>query len=316
MPDFSVVLNSVLTMIVLLIPGIIFERFRLVPENFTKGLTNFTLYIAQPFLIINSFLRSFEPSILQSLAIDVALGIVGYGIGFIVVCLLFRKMPIDKKGVLRFMIMFTNAGFMGLPILKSIFGEQGDVAVMYATGVIVCHNVLTWTVGVRLISPQERGKGFKSFINPGVMACVIGVLLFVTSAASFLPKFVTDVSSQLSGLATPLAMYIVGSHLAHFDFRSFFKSWQLSFAVVLRLFILPAIIFGVFYLIKLVGIFPDSSMLFAVPYLQFCMPSASVTTMMAQRYGGDPVYASAGVSVTTLLSLLSIPIMSLLLSLL
>ncbi len=316
MPEFSVVVNSVMTMIILLIPGIIFERFRLVPENFTKGLTNFTLYIAQPFLIINSFLRTFDPSILQSLAIDILLGIIGYGIGFVVVCLFFRKMSVDKKGVLRFMIMFTNAGFMGLPILKSIFGEQGDVAVMFATGVIVCHNILTWTIGVRLISPAERGKGFKSFINPGVIACLIGVVLFVTSAASFMPKFVLDVSSQLSGLATPLAMYIVGAHLAHFDFKTFFKSWQLSFAVLLRLFVLPAIIFGVFYLIKLANLFPNNSMLFAVPFLQFCMPSASVTTMMAQRYGGDPVYASAGVSVTTLLSMVSIPIMSLLLALL
>lgn len=314
MPEFSVVLNSVFTMIVLLVPGFLFERKRLVPEDFTKGLTNFTLYIAQPFLIINSFLRTFDPAILTELGVDMLLGLIGYGVSFVAVCFMFKRMPIDKKGVLRFMIMFCNVGFMGLPILKSIFGPDGDLAVMYATGVIACHNVLTWTVGVRIISPSEKGKGLKSFVNPGVIACLTGVLLFVTSAASFLPQFVLDVSGQLSGLATPLAMYIVGAHLAHFNFKDLFRSWQLPVAIIMRLFIMPLIIFACFYLIKLTGILPDNGMLIAVPYLQFCMPSASVTTMMAQRYGGDPSYASAGVSVSTLLSMLSIPIMSLLLA--
>jgi len=314
MPEFSVVLNSVFTMIILLVPGFLFERKRLVPEDFTKGLTNFTLYIAQPFLIINSFLREFDSTILTELGIDMLLGLIGYGVAFVAVCFMFRSMPIDKKGVLRFMIMFCNVGFMGLPILKSIYGPDGDLAVMYATGVIACHNVLTWTVGVRLICPSEKGKGFKSFVNPGIIACLSGILLFVTSVASFLPKFILDVSSQLSGLATPLAMYIVGAHLAHFNFKDLFKSWQLPFAVIMRLFITPLLIFACFYLIKLTNILPSNSMLLAVPYLQFCMPAASVTTMMAQRYGGDPIYASAGVSVSTLLSMVSIPIMSLLLA--
>lgn len=317
MPEFSVVLTSVLTMIVLLVPGVIFERFRLVPQDFTKGLTNFTLYIAQPFMIINAFLRVFDKEILLNLGTELLLGIVGYAAAFIVICLMFNKMPEAKKGVLKFMMLFTNAGFMGLPVLKSIFGAQGDIAVLYATGVIVCHNVLTWTLGVRMLTPKgEKGGVRKVLLNPGVIACAIGILLFVTSAADYMPQFALDVTQLLAGTVTPLAMYIVGAHLAHFDFRGIFRSWQLLVAVGMRLFVLPCVIFFCYYLIRLTGILPQENMLIAVPFLQLCMPSASVTTMMAQRYGGDAAYASAGVSISTLLSLLSIPVMSLLLSLL
>lgn len=313
MLDFSVVLTSVFTMILLLIPGLVFERFKLAPKDFTKGLTNFTLFLAQPAMLIHSFLRAFDGEILKNLGVVFLLGIVGYAVMFLVVCLMFRKTETSKQGVLRFMMMFTNAGFMGLPVLQNVFGAQGDLAVLYATGILVCHNVLTWTIGLPLLSGSSKGMGKKALINPGTVACAIGIILFLTSAVDYLPKPVTDVVSMLSSTVTPLAMFIVGAHLAHFDVKSIFKQWRLLVAVGMRLFVLPLLVFGCFILIKWTGLLPlDNAMLLAVPFLQLCMPSASVTTMMAQRYGGDTTYASAGVSLSTLLSVVSIPLMSLL----
>lgn len=318
MPEFGVVLTGVFTMVLLLVPGFIFEKKRLVPADFTDGLSFFTLYIAQPAMIINAFLRSFDRDILLNLGIEMLLGIVAYAVSFITVCLCFRKSDASVKGVLKFMTAFCNVGFMGLPVLKSVFGDQGDLAVLYGTGIVVCHNVLTWTVGVKMLAPKgQKGGAKKALLNPGVLACAAGAILFAFSANEVMPQFLLDVCSLTAGTVTPLAMFTVGAHLSHFDFRGLFKRPQLLIAVGMRLLVLPGIIFLCFYALRLTKIIPlDDVMLVAVPFLQMCMPSASITSMMAQRYGGDVAFAGAGVSIATLLSLFTIPLMSLLLKLL
>ena len=318
MPEFGVVLTGVFTMVLLLVPGFIFEKKRRVPADFTDGLSFFTLYIAQPAMIINAFLRSFDRDILLNLGIEMLLGIVAYAVSFIIVCLCFRKSDASVKGVLKFMTAFCNVGFMGLPVLKSVFGDQGDLAVLYGTGIVVCHNVLTWTVGVKMLAPKgQKGGAKKALLNPGVLACVAGAILFAFSANEVMPQFLLDVCSLTAGTVTPLAMFTVGAHLSHFDFRGLFRRPQLLIAVGMRLLVLPGIIFLCFYALRLTNIIPlDDVMLVTVPFLQMCMPSASITSMMAQRYGGDVAFAGAGVSIATLLSLFTIPLMSLLLKLL
>ena len=141
-------------------------------------------------MIINAFLRSFDRDILLNLGIEMLLGIVAYAVSFIIVCLCFRKSDASVKGVLKFMTAFCNVGFMGLPVLKSVFGDQGDLAVLYGTGIVVCHNVLTWTVGVKMLAPKGQKDGAKkALLNPGVLACVAGAILFAFSANEVMPQF-------------------------------------------------------------------------------------------------------------------------------
>jgi len=141
----------------------------------------------------------------------------------------------------------------------------------------------------------------------------IGAVVFVTSAVNFVPGFVQKSVDIMGSVVTPLSMLVIGMRLTEVKFKDIFKDKAMLLAHGMKLIALPALLFFALRLICLTGFIEPNGLVLTVIFILFAMPSAANTVMMAELFDGDSVYASVGVTVSTVLSLITIPLLSLLL---
>lgn len=314
MVDFSTVFSSVLTMLLLILPGFILRKINFVNAQASKVCSLIVLYCAQPAMLIDAYMREFDSGIFTDMLKVALLALIMYMSFILISSFMFKKAPDSKRPILKYMMIFSNCGFMGYPVLRQIYGEQGDLAVLLGASVTLWFNLLSWPVGVRLY--DKNGESFwRSLLKPGVVATLLGLALFLTSAVKIIPQPAASAISLLSDMVTPLSMFVIGIRLAECPLKSLFSDWRLLCASGMRLIILPFVAFLIILAVRFAGL-PMSDMVMAIPFILLAMPSGANTAMMAERYDGDSVYGSMAVSLTTLLSIITIPLMSLLLTLL
>lgn len=315
MLDPRIVLQSVLVMALLCLPIFVVRKKKLLGPELGSLFSFVILYIAQPCMIADAFLRPFSWDIAKGMGIQLALGLFLYLAAFALVKLFFRKTEKSKQAVLRFMMIFSNCGFMGFPVLRAVLpGETGNIAVIYAIGIVVWFNIFTWTLGIRMFNGQ-RMSWRHALLNPGILGAGIGMLLFATSAVTLLPAPVLQANRILGEMVTPLSMFIIGGRLAEVTFRELFMDWRIWAATFVRLVVAPVLVLLLCRLITLLGIYPFTGLMLAVPFLLMSMPAAANTVILAERFGGNPHYGSAGVALSTLLSVATVPLLSILLTL-
>lgn len=315
MIDFTVILFSLLTMLLLMCVGFLLQKRNMIDERFPAGLSTLVLYIAMPCMIVNAFLRDYDPSLLSMMLQVFLISLLAHTLLTVLAFFCFKKTPEKKRSVLRYMIIFSNCAFMGFPVLSSIFPEQSGTAILLGACFQVWFNLFTWTIGVRLYRSEGSLRLRRLFFNPGTIAVLIGMLLFLTGARGILPSFIPNTLQMLSNLVTPLSMIVVGISLSKIRLRDLFCDRSLIWACALRQIITPAFFFAVYFLLRTLGIYIPDTLVISVPFILICMPAATTTAMMAQQFGGDAIYASTGVTLSTLTSVVTIPLMSLLLQL-
>lgn len=202
-----------------------------------------------------------------------------------------------NHGKVAFVILsvLPNAGFVGLPIIKAIYGDLG---VLYLSAFIVGFNLVVWTVCVFIYSGFRRGS-FKAMINPGFIASVVGTALFLLHVS--LPNPVASFTTQLGNLTTPLAMLLLGSRLKEIQ-KQMILDKTIWCACSIKLFLMPiiALIF--------VRLLNFDEILTGITVLSMGMPSASVVQLFAEKYHSDINYSVTGVSMSTLLCIITLPI--------
>lgn len=315
MIDFTVILFSLLTMLLLMCVGFLLQKRNMTDERFSANLSTLVLYIAMPCMIVNAFLRDYDPSLLSMMLQVFLIALIAHTLLALLAFICFRKTPEKKRSVLRYMIIFSNCAFMGFPVLSSIFPEQSATAILLGACFQVWFNLFTWTLGVRLYQSENKLRLRRLFLNPGTIAVLIGMLLFLTGARAVLPSFIPNTLQMLGNLVTPLSMIVVGISLSKIRPRDLFCDRSLLCACALRQIITPAFFFAVYFLLRTLGIYVPDTLVISVPFILLCMPAATTAVMMAQQFGGDAVYASTGVTLSTLTSVITIPLMSLLLGL-
>lgn len=312
MVDPLTVFTSVLTMLLLIFPGYLLRKKNFISGEAAKSCSLIVLYCAQPCMLINAYMREFDSGIFYDMLKIAGLSLIMYMSFILISSLMFKKAPGDKQPILRYMMIFSNCGFMGFPVLRQIFGAQGDLAVLLGSSVTLWFNILSWTTGVRLYSKERQGF-WRALLKPGVIGTVIGLILFLTSAVKIIPSSLSSAVSLSADVVTPISMLVIGIRLAECPFKTLFADWRLLSASLMRLVVMPVICFIILLLIKLAGL-PMADMVMSVPFILLAMPSGATTAMMAERYGGDAVYGSAAVSLTTVMSIITIPLVSVLLT--
>lgn len=328
MLDAGVVFNTVFMMFLLMIPAFVVRKMNKAGEM-GKVLSFLILYVAQPCMIVGAFLQDFEGNILPGLLVQFVLAFFLFAGIYGLSQLCFKRAPASKKGILRFMMVFSNCGFMGFPVLRQVLpGPDGQLAVIYATGIIIWFNIFSWTLGLRMFLTEKEGKPSKEgkaskqdksslkkmFLNPGVLASLAGLLLFALSAHRFIPAPVKETVGILGDLVTPLSMFIIGLRLAEVSLKELFLDWRLWAVSAWRLVAAPLLVLGFMALITATGLYQMAGIMQVTPFLLMAMPAATSTVIMPERFGGgDPRYASAGVALSTILSVATIPLLSLLL---
>lgn len=298
---YGVVISQILSLFLLILLGFILRKMNFINEKLSNGLSRILVDVALPALIITSMMVEINTKLINYVKIFTIITAGIYLMIIIITELVGKviKIPLAKNTVFKFILVFGNVGYMGIPVITSIFPENG---IILNSIKIIFFNVLVWTYGVYLFNRKADEKydfEYKSLFNNGVIAIIIGFFLLFTGLRP--PSFITGSLEMLGNITFPVSMIVIGSSLVNADFKSLFTDKVLIFMTVLRLLIYPLITLLVLSLFELEPIIYQVSVLLAA------MPSAAQVVLFAEKYDGDNNYASEGVFITTLFSIVTIP---------
>lgn len=297
--DLLTIAQNVLTLFLLIAVGAVCAKTRLLNEETVKGCANLVLYIATPCVIIKSCIRTFEKTMLRGFLISAAVAVVTHLMLILLARLCIRDGDTSRRRVLRFATVFSNAGYMAIPLQQAILGDEG---VFYGAAYLIVFNILLWTYGVAEMSGQKGSTSPRALLlNPGIIAVVVGLTLFLFSIP--VPPLVTDAVGHLAALNTPLPMLIVGYYMTKTNLRQALRDKMSYLCIALRLGIAPLLALGAMLLCGVRGTVLLSCM------ICISTPVATATTMFAARYDRNPELSVNLVSLSTLLAIVTMPVL-------
>lgn len=300
MENFLLVAKQVAILFVLIGAGAVCRKARLVDEFSIRGMVNVLVTVVTPALIIECFQRPFEGSMFAQFAIAFAVA-AGMHVFLIVLSRYTAKGGENELPVLRVATVFSNAGFMGIPLEYAILGPKG---VFYGIVYVTMFNLFMWTWGLDRMKNDEcrmKNERLKMFVNPGTVGLLIGLPLFLFSVT--LPEVVRTPVKLMSELNTPLAMLVIGYYLAGADFKAVLRSRQAYIATFIRLVASPLVLVAVFYLLR--GSL-DRTMMLALT-IAAAAPVGAMVTMFASKYSRDVDLSVGLVSGSTIVSIFTMP---------
>lgn len=299
-----------LILFLLICAGFAAGKLGAIKGDTVRSLSRFLVDFTLPAIIIISMQRPFSPALRdQSIRILVISSVV-YALSFplaYAASAAYRKAGRAELGVHRFAMCFSNVAFMGFPVAESLLGKESLFVISIYN---IPFQLLAFSVGIVMIAGKRtdgpRGLGaVKSLLNPAIVSALIGFALFLGSVR--IPDPLYSAMDLLGGMTTPLAMIVIGAILAQTKLGGVLGNPRLWLTTAYRLGVHPLLVFAA---AKAVGL---SGMELAVPVLVSAMPVAANSTILAGVYGGDDVTASGLVFASTLLSLVTIPLIGALL---
>lgn len=317
--NFIDVLITVVFLLILMVPGYILVKCNMLSDNVQTGFSTMVLYVCQPALMLMAFQKKpYSPELAVNMLIVAGLSLVIHGAMIAFMMLAFRnKEKSAKINCLRFASVFGNCGYMGLPFLQSLFtgGYQAEVLI-YGGVVIVIFNILTWSVGVFMMTGDKKQINVKNMlVNPTVISLIIAVLMFFIIKKPLADLFVqgtfgdkvfeglTKSINFLADMVTPLAMTVLGMKIAKVNIKQLFMDKWAYVNAFNKL-----IVMG-FLTIFIVAWLPVSNVVKYTLFFLLSMPSANNTVLFAVNFGGDAESGSVFVLLATILSILTIPLM-------
>ena len=282
--------------------GLVCHKTGIYTEKASRLTTDLLFYIVAPAIIIRSFLgMEFSRDTLGGLLKALLGGIFFHLVGMIFTKILFNKSDKDTACIFKYACCYGNVGYMALPLAQAVLGDEG---VFYCSAGVVAFNILSFTHGIWHMTKGEGKNKFNPkllILNPGVISVLIGLPLFIFDVQ--LPDMLNSAITHISNLNTPLAMLFLGTYIANTDIKSMFKEKNNYLVILLKTIALPLIMFVIF---KLVGI---SGALLTACMISASVPSANNTVMFSAKYGKDTGVASKVVSLCSLVSIFTMPIM-------
>ena len=297
--DFLVVASSVVTLFFMMGVGFFFGKRGMLYSDTLSQLSRLLLTVVCPCTVINALQVERSTQLLAGMGQALLLVAASYVVFGGAAHFLFPRQSAPTRAALRFGTVYGNVGFMGLPLVMSVLGEG---AVPYCAMGIAVFNVANWTHGVTVMG--QKGSLRRAVLNPGVIGFAIAMALFVGGVA--LPGPVRSAVEYISGLNTPLAMVVIGGQMAGADLAATFRAGRLYGAAALKLVVMPLVtIVALFHL----GL--DPMMYLTLVILAGC-PTAGTTSMFCQMFGQDTASAAQLVTLSTLLSMVTLPMVALL----
>lgn len=278
--------------------GVILRKLGILPDSAKQVLTDLVIDLILPCNIISSFLIEFNLDILKGFALILLIAtLIQFGC-LIIANTFYNKEPDRRKKVLQYGTVCSNAGFMGNPIAEGVYGAEG---LMYASIFLVPQRIVMWSAGVSYFteSPDRKTVVKKVLTHPCIVAVYIGLFFMITQIS--MPVFLENTIRNVGGCTTAVSMILIGTILAEVKAGSILDKGILKYTLI-RLFFIP---FLVFIFCRL---FPVRPMISGVSVLLTGMPAGSTTAILAAKYDGDYIFATKCVVVTTLLSLVTIPL--------
>lgn len=301
----STIAAQVAVMFILMIIGYLCVKVKLISDEGRKQFSNIVMKLVIPALIFMAYQKEFSYELVTGLLWTFILSFVSYVITIPMTLLLIRKNEKHEYAIERFSLIFTNCAFMGVPLIEALFGSDG---VLYVTAYITLFNLLTWTYGIMMIKNEISFKGLiNSLKAPSIIAIVLGLVCYFTQIK--IPAVFARSLQFVADMNTPLAMITAGATMAGTNMLKAIKKPRTLLLCFYRLLLMPVICALVFKL------FPVSEAVYTTAVVASACPTAAILVMFAVTHNKNDIYAAELVSVTTLLSAISLPLVLVLINL-
>ncbi len=286
--------------------GFICGKKGFIDDAFAKNMSWIVVNIATPGMILAAGMNDESTIRGESLAFGflVAFLVYVFLIAFSFLLIPLVRVPDEDKNVYRVMAIFSNIGFMGLPIIQAAYGSE---AVLYGALFQFPYNFLMYTYGIAAMrgeNPFKSAESMKRVLNVGVISSTLAIIIYISGI--HMPSFISVSARHLSNLAAPLSMMVIGQSMIHMKPKELIGDIRLLIFSLIKLIAVPVI--GVL----LLRLFIKDTMMLSVCYIMLATPIGSMTAMLSAQYGGNYKLASKGVALSTIMSVVTIPLVSLL----
>jgi predicted permease len=294
--------GHIFSLFILIFIGFAGKKLGIFDETAAKIFSSFVLKLTLPCLIFVSFLRPFSRELLGEGGMALGLSFLIYAFSFAVAAVypFLLGLKGKERGVHRFVVIFSNVGYIGYPLVRAVMGEDYLFHLSMAN---IPFHLLAYSAGAWFIAKEGDAKlrlSWKVFINPVVAATALGLAVYVCSI--HLPDFLSDSLRMAGEITSPLSMLIVGITMAGMSVKRLLGRWQNYLTSIMRLLVLPLLFTAFFYVLGIRGPLLMLSALFSAT------PAAAAAAMLAKSLGGDAEEASALVFISTFLSLFTMPL--------
>ena len=303
--QIDVIINQLVILFILIGVGYILRKTKIMGDAIDSGITKLIIYCTMPAMVLNSVIsRTGEKDV--SLVIElIIIAFAMYTILPLIAFVITKLLRIDKsiQGIYQYLLIFANVGFMGFPLVSAIFGPD---SILYAGIFNMFFNLLAYSYGVIIVSNDSasEGAGFKfnakTLLTPGISVSVLALVLFFLDVR--VPSMIGEAVNYVGSVTTPLAMMIIGSTLAKMNPKEVFTDIRVYVYVIVRSILIPLAFFPLIKFIK------DTFSL-QITFIMLAMPAASTSVLYAKEYGSDESFAARCVFLSTLLSVLTIPLL-------
>ena len=298
-----IMLRQMAILFIIMMIGLLANKIGILTKEVSKKISGLVVNVTNPCFIVSSVLNGTESINGSNLVTMAIIAVAMYA------CLMLLSIfvtsilciPLTSRGTYKAMLVFGNIGFMGFPIVSGLYGNE---ALLYAAVFMLPYNVLIYSYGVRVIkSEQEDNDGFslKNVINPGVIAAVVAIILYLTGLR--MPYIVSEPIKMVSNITAPLSMMVIGASFASVKLKELFCDYKLIIFSVVKLMLIPIV--GV----VIVKLFVEDSCMQGIVLVMLGTPVGSMVPMLASEYGGDCELSSRGVAVSSILSIATLSIL-------
>ena len=287
---------------IMIIMGYTLVKLKIVKSEDSKVLSMVCLYLIMPCVIINSFLIEFTPEKLKGLGLAVGVAIVIHFVAWVFIRILGKVLnfnPVEKASV-----MYSNAANMVIPVVMSVLGDEW---VLYSSAFVSVQLVLLWTQCKSMLSNEKGFELKKIYTNINLIAIFIGILLFITKI--HIPSVLQGTLKSVGGTVAPISMIITGMIMAGAELKKVFSNGRIYLVLFFRMIFFPFIVFMIIYFTGITKVIDNGAMILLVTFIATITPTASSITQMAQVYGNNEQYAGAINIMTTIVSIVTMPIM-------
>ncbi|MDF2906092.1 MAG: permease [Herbinix sp.] len=300
--EVPAIFEKVLSLFLMILVGFYGSKKKIITTSINKGLIDILIQIALPFMILSSFIFTYNETIKSNVIKTFYYSIAAYIITIFFSYIILLPIKKNKKTILHFSNVFVNTGYIGFPVLYSIYGAEG---VVYGSIFNTFFVIFLWTYGLFLFKGHIERKQLKEellkiVLNPSIIAVCVGLLIMIFNLPIPAP-FLSSIKS-IGGITGPLSMFIIGVILSNSRLKQYIQDWTLYYGLATKLIIIPAII-SIFSLFS-----GDNSKAIYTIIIMSAMPASAMTAIFAESFDKEKEYAAVFVSFSTLLSLVTITI--------
>ncbi len=307
-----IMFKNVLMFVVLALPGYVLIKGKILSQEQSGALSKLLMYVGMPFLILTSMINNviFNKDLILTIIVVAVIAIIYTIVSFFISKPLSVMEKQEKaRGMMRFALVFSNNGFLGIPLAMAVFGAD-SMALMVVIIINIITNILMFTLGIYVISGDKSNISLKkALLNPVLIAFVIGLILNLLNVKAYFPEAVTF-STHFSNIVTPISMTILGMKMGGVKFLELFKSWKVYYVSAIKLIAMPIVIALAVFGVSL--ILPQNIISVDVvigTLIAFAMPTAGLSSTFADGYNGDTKGAVAFTLCSTIFSIITIPVL-------